>query len=57
MLTIRDVLYLAVIATLGLLWYADRTTLRDRLLRARAALEIEELNSEAAEVRLMEVKK
>jgi hypothetical protein len=55
MFTIRDVIYLAVIAALGLLWFADRTVIDDQLRHTRAALETEKLHNEAIEAPLVEV--
>jgi len=45
MLTIRDGVWLLVVAVLGSLWYADRSLLADRLESVRTGIEIERSNN------------
>lgn len=50
MLTVRDAAYWLALATLGLLWYADRSLLADQLRQTQTELEIEREHVDELEV-------
>jgi len=52
MLSIRDAIYLAAIAVMGLFWFADRSLIADQLRYTRVALKTEQSQNEATKRRL-----
>jgi len=52
MITIRDALWLLVLAALGSLWYADRGVLADSLHRNREALRREQSRAQLTQEKL-----
>ena len=56
MFTIRDAIYLALLATGGCLWYADRSMLADKVNQLRQALASEKRYGEEAAERLIDAR-